>query len=44
MLSTILEGVGLTLVIVAGSLGSLAVGSVAFVVLYVAHQAGKAGR
>lgn len=44
MLSTILQGVGLALVVAAGVYASVLVGSLAFVALYVASEAGKAGR
>ena len=44
MLSTVLQVVGLVLVVAAAALPSLVLGAVAFCVLYVADQAGKAGR
>ena len=44
MLSTILQGIGLALVVVAGAYASALVGSLAFIALYVASEAGKAGR
>jgi len=44
MLSTILQGIGLALVVVAGVYASVLVGSLAFCALYLASEAGKAGR
>jgi len=44
VVSTILQSVGLILVLAAGVYASVLVGSLAFIALYLASEAGKAGR
>lgn len=44
MLSTFLQVFGLCALVASAALPSLVLGAVAFCALYVAHEAGKAGR
>ena len=44
MVSTILQTAGLILVVAAGAYASVLVGSLAFIALYLASEAGEAGR
>ncbi len=44
MVSTTLQSAGLILVVAAGVYASVLVGSLAFIALYLASEAGKAGR